>query len=266
MMEFLSELISTWMGVWEAFRSFLDGFVTFGLGDGSSGRVRQAVTEHGTAEPSPTTQVLGLVYLVAKIVPLVSVLYFGLRYRVRRRYALGGALIGYLVWHLTSVWILEIRPSPLEEYRQISTGPGAVYTAIREMFRSQPIEAFTVWVVIFGTFFLFSFLMWYLVNFVLWLVTMTYKKEPVFSETSAKGHAFWMTLIWIFFLTMSSPGTAFVQTLFVLIAIVLNRAWKKRDIDLSRDTPEDRVLEMVEDGPSPDPSEEESQTGQIEWE
>lgn len=272
MIEFLDQLLGTWMGVWEGFRRFLESFAHFGIGDGSSRRAKWAVSEYGERSSTPTTRTIGALYVVGKNIPTFVVLYLLSRYKFDKIKSVISAAAIQATYLFLTISILNIKPSPLEEYEKFAHGPIAVLSSIREMFFVDPVEAFTVWIVIFGSFFLFSFLMWYSINFVLWMFTLTYREKAIFGTTSAKGHALWMTIIWIFFLTMDSAGTAFIQALFVLIAIILNRSWKQRDISLggSDDSPKIEMTDDVEleaEGPQEESSESSSDsTGQISWE
>jgi hypothetical protein len=67
-----------------------------------------------------------------------------------------------------------------------------------------------------------------------------------------------MTIIWIFFLTMDTAGTAFLQTLFVLVALLLNRTLKKRDISLGS------TISSSQDDNGGEVQVEDSSTGEIE--
>ena len=272
MIEFLDQLFGTWFGVWEGFRGFLESFAHFGIGDGSSGRAQWAVSEYGERSSTPTTRTIGAIYVVGKNIPTFVVLYLLSRYKFDKIKSIVSAIAIQATYLFLTISVLGIKPSPFEEYEKFAYGPIAVMSSIREMFLTDPVEAFTVWVVIFGSFFLFSFLMWYSINFVLWMFTLTYREKPIFGTTSAKGHALWMTIIWIFFLTMDTAGTAFIQTLFVLIAIILNRSWKRRDISLGSDSDDSGTIEMTDDveieaqETQEESSESEDSTGQISWE
>ena len=225
-------MTQAWYGVWEGFSGFLESLAHFGMGDGESGRATQMVAEYGVEASSPTTQAVGAIYLIVKNLPLFILLYLLFRTKFDRVKSLIFAVVTDAVYQFIMIFVLELRPNPLETWNKFAYGPIALWTAVRGSFANEPVEAFTVWIVIFGSFFLFSFLFWYLINVALWLVTLTFRPQPIFGETSAKGIAFWMTIIWIFFLTMDTAGTAFIQTLFVLIALLLNRTLKKRDISL----------------------------------
>lgn len=246
----------TWNSVWDGFSGFLENLARFGMGDGESGRATQMVAEYGVEASSPTTQAIGTIYLIAKNLPLFILLYLLFRTKFDRVKSLILTTVTHAIYQFIVIVVLELRPNPIEVWNKFAYGPIALWTAVRESFANEPVEAFTVWVVIFGSFFLFSFLFWYLINVGLWLATLTFRPQPIFGDTSAKGIAFWMTIIWVFFLTMDTAGTAFLQTLFVLMALLLNRTLKKRDVSLG-DT-----FSSDEDGG--DIQVEDSSTGEIE--
>lgn len=218
-LDFLSNLLDSWLEVWNMFEQFLNGFAQFGLsGAGDS------IEKYGDAKATPTTKLLGVVYVIAQIAPGLIFTYMVSKYvtasKVRQ---VAIALLGGFVWFALTSYILGFRPGAREAYHKFAYGPMAVLTTIKEMFIADPVQAFTVWVVIFGTFFLFSFVLWYLINFTLWVVT-SYRQDPLFSNTSAKALSLWLTVIWIFYLTLGDPSGAFVNTMFFLFVILISRS------------------------------------------
>jgi hypothetical protein len=218
--EFLNN-IEIW---WESSTQFLDSFAQFGLEPAAD-----SIDRWGRRETSITTKVLGIVYVAAKMLPGTLIVLIALReYFGDLRRATAGAIAFQSFSIILQSYILNIKPGPGERYQIVAYGPNALFSAIKSHFTNDPIGAVTTWIVVMGVFFILSYLMWYFINFLLWFVTLTFRRDPLFSDASAKGHALWMTITWFFYLTIDDPGTAFVNTIIVLGIMLGNRAWQDR--------------------------------------
>lgn len=230
MIEIINEVVSGLTSTWDGFARFFEGFARFGLSEPSNAIEAYCEAHQGECSDSgPFGTVLGVVYLLVKMAPGFLVAFV-----LGRSYfndTVKGIAVG-VAWQIISIgilaYILNLRPTPFELYTRVSTGPSVLFNAVQWHFGTDFVAAFTTWVVIFGAFFLFSYLMWYFINFLLWFVTLTFKQDPIFSDSSAKGHALWLTLTWTFYLTIQRPGVAFVNTVFILAVLIGNRAWQKR--------------------------------------
>jgi len=217
--DWLTNLFNSWLDVWKSFEAFLRGFATFGLSGAG-----ESVSKYGTEEATPTTRLLGGIYVIAQVAPGLLLTYMLSKRVVStkvRQIAIG--IIGGFVWFGVTSYILGLRPGAREAYHKFAYGPMSVFTAIKEMFAQDPVQAFTVWVVIFGSFFVFSFLMWYMISLFLWVAT-SYRQKPLFTDTSAKALSLWLTAIWVFYLTLGSAGGAFINTVFFLFVILISRS------------------------------------------
>ena len=262
---FITDLYDSWSSSWSMFQMFLDGFAEFGLG-GASDSVSKY--NDGT-NATPTTRLLGIIYIIATIIPFAIFVYLIARRKYsQKKYAIGLSVGLTLLWQVLTVNILEVRPGPFEAYERFAYGPMAVFRTVREMFIDNPVEAFTIWVVVFGSFFAFSFLMWYLVNFTIWVIT-TFRQNPLFTETSAKALALWLTFVWIFYLTMDTAGDAFLNTFIVLLIILMNRSWSKNNsgsIDINNTDELIDVMSGSEENNVDDEDESEDiEEGELKW-
>lgn len=220
----LEQFIQNFTQTWSGFSSFVEGFAEFGL----SG-IEEDIRLYGQAEASATTQVFAVLYVLAKMLPGTILVFLGVRHYLGTK---KGAIVGIL-FQIASVgitsYILGVRATPTEQYNTFAYGPSQIISAFEGAKSAEGLsEVVITWVVVFGVFFLISYLMWYFVNFLLWFITLTFRREPLFSDSSAKGHALWMTLTWLFYLSITTAGSAFVNTIFVLGIIILNRGWQDR--------------------------------------
>lgn len=219
--QFAGELSDSWGSSLDHLIQVLEGFEEYGIGQTS-----EAIERYGpeTRETTPTTRFLGGIYAIARLIPSFILVFFLLRYRfdVRRSFVI--ALLFELLSYLTlSVW-LETQPRFSQSFELIAIGPTTLIDTIVEHFTSDPVDAFTVWVVILGTFIFISFVLWYSINFLLWGLTLMIKQRPLFHKSSAKGHALWMTITWMFFIAVTPAPTAFLNTLMVLLIIIVRRS------------------------------------------
>lgn len=220
--EFVTDLFGSWIAVGRVISDVIEGFVQF-----ASEPISESIDQYGPDDPSttPTTQFLSGIYAVAKRIPTFLFFYFLLRPRWGRRRALLSALIvQVLVLLVFAVW-WGVRPGPIETYETFAFGPSQLLTTIENHITADLVGAFTTWVVVLGTFILLSYSLWYVLNLSLWVATLMVKQTPMFSDSSAKGHAAWMTLTWVFFLTMETGTIAFINTLIVFVIILLRRSW-----------------------------------------
>lgn len=266
MIEFFGDLWTQWGGWWQGFSEVLQYMSEYGTRG-----IRESMQTYGPQNPSanPTTRLIGVIYILSSIIPSLTIFYLFFRYRFLRRTALVLASVTQVVVVFMTRYVLLLRPPLGEAYSRFAYGPGAIIETITNHFSADPIGAFTVWVVVFGSFFIFSLVMWYFIIFSLWIFSMTFMSDPLFGDVSAKGHALWLTIIWFFFLSMSDPAIAWVQTIFLMTAVIINRSWDKRDFDLvggqSGHSPGQEVIKTVS-GQEPDPPEtDEESDDEIQW-
>lgn len=216
----LGQFVDTWLGLWHAFANLLSAFADLGL-EG----IADAIATYGPATPvaTPTTKVLGLVYVVATLAPGFVLVYVSLRTVVDRATALAGAAVAKLLQIVVVVGVLEAAPSPLAKYEAIAYGPVTALRALGRLVATDPAHAFML-ATAFAAFVGLSWAMWYGVNLLLYSATLLVRARPVWSESNAKAHALTFTGVWVFFLTLTSAGTAFLQTVLVIGILLVRRS------------------------------------------
>jgi hypothetical protein len=226
--------VDTLGATWEGFAQILETFVKFGTKS-----IVEAVNTHAPsqAKSSAVTKVLGIVYVLASLLPGFVAVYFGAKqlFDLTRTESLIVASVFRVGKTAFSVLFLG-RPGPWETYNTVAYGPLTFLDAIGKLVKTSPSDAFTVGAT-FALFFGFSWAMFYGINFLLYEASLMLRSQPLWKETSAKAHAFTFTLVWVFFLTMQSAGSAFISTLFIIAAILLRRSefqMKRRKKQASR--------------------------------
>lgn len=217
---FLTEFYETWAGIWGLIRFALQTFADMGLGG-----IERALEQYGTRSPeaTPTTKILGVMYVIAALAPGFLFFYIATK-SFTQNWKIGlVAGVGYIVLQVgVGAYMLGIRATPFESYGKVAYGPLALYDAFKTMVFQDLSQAFMV-VVSFTVFFLMSWLMWYIVNMAMYSLTVITRSNPIWSNSDPKGHAFTFAIIWIFYLSMTDAGGAFLLTLMVIFVIIYRR-------------------------------------------
>ena len=240
------QAVDTLATTWEGIVQFLETFVRFGTSS-----IVEALNTYSPPEPksSSLTKALGGIYVLASLLPGFLAVYFGAKqlFDLSMRESLVVASV-YRVGKTAANVLVLGRPGPWDVYNTVAFGPLTFVEAMRKLVEKSPAEAFTV-AASFAVFFGFSFLLFYSLNLALYHASLMLRSQPMWKDTSAKGHAFTFTLIWLFFLTMQSAGGAFISTLLVIAAILLRRSefqMERQKQQASRIA--DRVSSSLNDG------------------
>lgn len=238
--DFVFTAFAPFVGLWDAFALLLDGFAQWGVGG-----ISDAITQYGGApKANPTWQMMAGIYLIARHLPsFVGVYFVGKGLDLGKRMSLLLAVASKVLSIGIMNYALGIRPTLHEQFDAVAYGPESLVSGMVGLWSNDPISGATA-TSLFVLFVLLSYALWYSINLLLWAFS-TIRAQPFFKESSIKAHAVWMTVIWLFYLSMDTPEMAFVNTLLILILVIANRS----DVSLggnSNEMTEEERVELVE--------------------
>lgn len=215
----MSDVIDRWSGWIDTVASVINTY-----GDFFVGETQEAIIEYGVQSTTLETSLFAGLYMGAKFIPPLILLYMFFKKFLERTHAIAGAiLVGGSGTFLVS-YILKIRPTPIDHYNTVSSGPMTLVTAFQNIIADNP----RVLVMIISTSFVFlilSFVFFYAINFFTWGITAMFMQEPLYGSSggSAKAHAMLFTFVWLFYMTMETPANALISTAIIGIMMVFRR-------------------------------------------
>lgn len=225
----VGDLLSNWGNYWEAFDTTFSSFRDFGF-TGMERIVSDYISTQGSIT-SPTLMIFAVLYILVSSMPFFMIGYVLVKkYTGSKKYGIAVGILAVTLITAVSSYLLELKPTPVERFEAVAYGPATIFSALAYTIVNDTTEAFMA-ISAFVFFFILSYLMWYLIMFMIYGITIMFMQEPIFSQSSGKGHAMWMTILWLFFLSVLDSGSmAFVNVLLVLLAIIVKRSeiWEKR--------------------------------------
>lgn len=215
----IGDILDPFVGVYNTYSQFFNGFADYG-----TSQIADVIQTHGgNPSASSITFAIGILYLMAKMLPFIVAVYYVLRRFFRgKAVPLGISIVLKLATIGITAYVLNISPPPTHVFDRIAYGPDALITAFQNLFRNDPLQLFHV-LTVFVVFIVLSYLLFFSIFVLIWAVGVMTMKTPPFSETSGKGLAALITVVWVFYISVMPGAMAFISTLVVVAMIGLRR-------------------------------------------